>query len=111
MIIVIITRCSYTIFVADSSPSTKELLPYVAHIAPSWYEVGAALLEAEKEPHLKLIQTDNRSDAKRCCLNMLKFWMETHPNATWYHLIIALRAPGVDLTVVANEIEKNFAGV
>ena len=111
LIIVIITRYSNTVFVADSSPSTKELLPYLVHIAPSWYVVGAALLEPERESQLKLIRKNNHSDAKQCCLHMLEYWMETHPNATWYHLITALRAPGVDLTVVANEIEKNFAGV
>ena len=97
-------------FVADSMPSTKQLLPFVGHMAPNWYEVGAMLLDVTQESELNLIQATYGSDAKKCCLAMLKKWMNTHPEATWHHLVTALRSPGVDLAAIAADIEKKFTG-
>ena len=79
-------------------------------MAPKWFELGAILLEEEQEGHLKLLQTNYGSDAKKCCLAMLKYWMDAHPEATWHHLVTALRSPGMDLDAIALEIEKNFNG-
>ena len=79
-------------------------------MAPNWYEVGAMLLEVEEESQLKLIQTNHGSDAKKCCLAMLQYWMDTHPKATWHHLVGALMSPGVNLAAIASDIEKNFTG-
>ena len=95
--------------VGHSVPSTKELLPFVDAIAPNWYEVGAMLLDVTEEPQLILIKADNGSDAKKCCLAMLQYWKDTH-QATWHHLVTALRSPGVHLAVVAADIERNFTG-
>ena len=91
-------------------PSTKQLLPFVGHLAPNWYEVGAMLLNVTQESELKLIQATYGTDAKKCCLAMLQKWMDTHPEATWHHLVTALRSPGVEMVAVASDIEKNFAG-
>ena len=91
-------------------PSTKQLLPFMVHMAPNWYEVGAMLLDVTQESQLKLIRATYGSDAKKCCLTMLQNWMDTHPEATWYQLVTALRSPGVDLTTVASDIERNFTG-
>ena len=79
-------------------------------IAPNWYELGAMLLDVTEEPQLNLIQATDSSDAKKCCLAMLKKWMNTHPEATWNHLVTALRSPGVDLAAVAADIESTFTG-
>ena len=91
-------------------PSTKQLLPFMICMAPNWYEVGAMLLDITQEPQLKLIKTTHGSDAKKCCLAMLQYWMDTHPEATWHHLVTALRSPGVDLAAIAADIERNFIG-
>ena len=82
----------------------------MASIAPKWYEVGAMLLEVEQESLLKLIQTNHGGDAKKCCLTMLQYWMDTHPEATWDDLVTALKSPGVNLDAVASDIRKNFSG-
>ena len=82
----------------------------MAQIAPSWYEVGAMLLEVEQEQQLGVIQANHGNDVRKCCLSMLQFWMSTHPKATWYDLVMALRSPGVDLPSTASVIERNFAG-
>ena len=79
-------------------------------MAPNWYEVGAVLLEVKQESQLKLIQANHGSDVKKCCLEMLQFWMDTHPEATWHHLVTALISPGVNLAAVAADIKKNFTG-
>jgi len=97
-------------YIAHSKPSTRKLLPFVARVAPSWYELGAMLLREEQEAELKLIQSTHGSDMRRCCLAMLQYWMDTHPKATWHLLVTALRSPGVELASLACDIEKNFAG-
>ena len=82
----------------------------MANIAPNWYEVGAVLLDVEQESHLRLIQATHCNDLRKCCLAMLQYWMDTHPKATWHHLVIALRSPGVEMAAIAFDIEKNFTG-
>ena len=79
-------------------------------MAPNWYEIGVMLLEGEQESQLILIQSDYGSDVRKCCLAMLQYWMDTHPEATWHQLVTALRSPGVDLFAIATDIEKNFTG-
>ena len=68
------------------------------------------LLEVEQESQLKVIHATYVNNVSRCCLVMLQYWMDTHPEASWHHLIAALRSPGVNLTTVASDIEKNFIG-
>ena len=82
----------------------------MVYVASNWYELGAMLLEEEQESQLKLIQSTYGSDVKKCCLDMLRYWTDTHPEATWHQLVTALRSPGVDLAAVASDIEKNFTG-
>ena len=101
--------CVY-IRTAHSKPSTKTLLPFVAQLAPNWYELGAMLLEEKQEAHLILIQDTHGVNKKTCCLAMLQYWMSTHSEATWHHLVTALRSPGVDLTAIASDIESKFTG-
>ena len=79
-------------------------------IAPNWYQVGAVLLEEEQEGQLRLIEAQYVNDVTKCCFAMLQFWMSTHPEATWHHLVIALKSPGVNLAAVAYDIEKNYIG-
>ena len=77
-------------------------------MASHWYELGAMLLEENQEAQLKVIQRTYGTDVRKCCLNMLEYWIDTHPEATWHHLVIAMRSPGVDLVAVASDIEKKF---
>ena len=55
----------------NSKPSTKHLLPYVAHIALNWpwYEVGAMLLEVEQESQLEVIRATYDHNVSKCCLD------------------------------------------
>ena len=96
-------------YAAYSRSSTKTLLPFVSQLAFNWYELGATLLAVEQEAHLKVIKATYGGDAKKCCLEMFQYWMDTHPKATWLQLVTALRSPGVELAAIASNIEKNFA--
>ena len=94
---------------ANSRPTPKKLLPFLDRIASKWYKLGIALLEEGEEAHLKVIKANN-SDVSSCCLEMLQYWTESHPEATWHHLVTKLRSPGVNLAAVAFDIEKQFTG-
>ena len=81
----------------------------VPRVASDWYQLGLELLDEAKVTELDNIESDD-SDCKRCCFKMLKYWIRTHPNATWNHLVEALESPGVELFSVAAEVKKMFAG-
>ena len=58
-----------------------------------------------------LNQIKAQSDVKRRCMEMLKYWMSSHPNATWNQLLAALKAPGVELHSLAASVEIGMYGV
>ena len=82
----------------------------VAKLAPKWYELGIELLEDEDVIRLTMITANHSGDKQKCCLDMLQYWMDTHPEATWHDLVTALKSPGVELAAVASAIESNFTG-
>ena len=41
---------------------------------------------------------------------MLKCWLNITPGATWDNLILALRAPGLELLSIADDVEKEVKG-
>ena len=87
----------------------KKLLPLVTDMASEWYELGAMLLEEKEESQLKVIESTHGNNVKKCCMAMLKYWLDKHPEATWHQLVTALRSSGVDLDSVAASIEGNFS--
>ena len=97
---------------AHSTPTAQQLLSFVIpHVASKWYEVGVMLLKAEQEKQLHQIRSDfGNYGTKRCCSEMFDYWRQTNPEANWYHLVAVLKSPGVELHVVAADIEKKFAG-
>jgi len=68
------------------------------------------LLKPEQEKQLIQIKSDYSNDVKKCCFEMFNYWRQTHSEANWYHLVTALKSPGVELPVVAAGIEKKLAG-
>ena len=86
----------------------KRLVPLVTDMATNWYELGAMLLEEKEEAQLKIIEGTHGNNVKKCCMVMLKYWIDKHPKATWHQLVTALRSSGVDLDSVATSIEENF---
>ena len=82
----------------------------IPRVAPQWYELGVELLSEDQEKHLDIIKSDYGSDHKKCCTEMFWYWLKTDPNASWYHLVIALRSPALELHSVASDLEKMFQG-
>jgi len=94
--------------IADSRPSLKELQRYVVlRVAQKWYSVGLELLDDDKVDELDSIESNDK-DCKKCCLKMLRYWTQTHPNGTWNDIINALESPGVELPTVAAELKAMF---
>ena len=55
-----------------------------------WLDLGIELLQKEDIPALEAIQ----SDAHECSVRfarMFKLWLQRLPNASWRHLITALK--------------------
>ena len=77
-------------------------------MAPKWLELGVTLFDQEKEHLLYIIQSDHRQDVKKCCLKMFFEWLETHNEASWSLILEALRSSNVELTAVADELERNL---
>lgn len=65
-------------------------------------------MEEKEEAQLKIIESTHGNNVKKCCMVMLKYWIDKHPKATWHQLVTALRSPGVDLDSVATSIEEDF---
>jgi len=99
------------LYLAHSIPNTRQLLLFVIpDVATKWYEVGVMLLKPEQEKQLHQIKSNYGNDVKKCCLEMFSYWRQTHPEANWHNLVAALKSPGVELQVVAADIEKKFTG-
>jgi len=96
----------------DSKPTLKKLqhAKIVTAASSKWYELGVELLNDDQVPQLRIIK-ENNDDVSRRCSEMLSYWLQTHPNASWYELVAALRAPGVELNEVAASVEREFVGL
>ena len=75
-----------------------------------WEQLGIKLLKNNQVAQLNIIKLNNPSDNSKCCLDMFKFWLQTNIDASWKQLITELRSPGVDLPVVAEDLEKEIIG-
>jgi len=79
-------------------------------VSPKWYELGIKLLKEEQESQLDVIKATYRDDVHKCSTEMFWYWLQTHPNASWYQLIECLKSPAVQLHAVAVDIENMFTG-
>ena len=97
---------------ANSKPSAKKLQRYmIPDVATKWYELGLELFDEKEEHKLNIIKSNHGNDAKKCCLEMFLLWLENNNDATWYQIVEALKSPGVELSVVAVDLEKKLSGM
>ena len=98
--------------IIDSSrPSLKDLHNIVIpKVANTWYDLGIQLFNESQLPKLKEISATYATDRQRGCVEMLQYWLSVTPGATWDGLINALRAPGLQLLSIANDVEKEVKG-
>ena len=100
----------YYNIVANNRPTLKQLqkLGIITSVATKWYEVGLELLDDSQAKQLDIIKA-NSPDVARCCRDMFKYWLDAHPTASWYKLVNALRATGIEENAVAAALESNFS--
>ena len=100
------------IIIGNSRPTIKELQSsgIITKTTTKWYELGIALLNDDKSTQLKIIESSYLK-ATRCCTEMFMYWLESHPYATWYQLIDALKSPGVELNDVLEMVERFLRGL
>ena len=102
----------YNFVTIDSSkPLLKDLSNVVIpKVANKWYELGIQLLNQPQLPKLDEIHKAYPNNLQRGCVEMLKYWLDITPGATWDDLIHALRAPGLQLLAMADDVEKEVKG-
>ena len=101
----------YVLTSVNSRPSRKKLLDHVVpYVSSHWYVLGVKLLRAGHESHLDYVNLNDVKDNQMCCMEMFSYWLTNTVDATWKHLIEALRSPAIDLHHVAAKIEKMLIG-
>jgi len=93
-------------FVDQNRPTLQQLNDHVRPQAASqWYDIGVKLLSDEK---IGIIKSNNSGDVEACCTDMFIAWLKKDTEASWAKLVDALRAPSVELHVLAGELEQRF---
>lgn len=83
-------------------------LGVIASVATKWYELGVELLDDDQTNQLDIIK-ENYSDITKRCYDMFKYWLNSHPTASWHKLVNALKQRGIEKNTVADSLERSFA--
>jgi len=98
-------------YIGSSKPLLKDLHNIlVPKVANNWFELGIQLFNEQQLPRLNEIRTIYSNDFQKGCIEMLEYWLKVTPGATWNNLICALKAPGLMLLTIANDVEKEVKG-
>ena len=93
--------------IGNDRPSHKLLNKYVTNqVASHWQKLGVQLLDEESVYKLKNIEKNYPNDVEKCCSEMLEYWIETDPEASWDTLIDALDQCGQN--VLAAKIKMDI---
>jgi len=82
----------------------------VPKVAINWYELAIQLFSESQLPRLDEIRRVNSNDLQKGCIEMVKYWLVVTPGATWNDIISALKAPGLTMLAIADDIEKEVKG-
>ena len=97
----------YTQCVEDR-PSIKQLQEVMrienVDIITRWRDLGLELVDSNKT--LKEIEIDHPGDVNACCRVMFDKWLEKTPNASWSHLVTALK--NIKMATTADVVCKLF---
>ena len=93
----------------NKRPTLKELNKLVKKSASfKWYDLGIELLEPEDIHELDEIQKNYPRDTSMCCTKMFQLWLDKQPDASWSHLIEALKESSIEMNELANAIEQEL---
>ena len=100
------------IILDSSKPLLKDLFNIIVlKVTNKWYELGIQLYNQSQLPRLDGIYASYSNNNQRGCVEMLKCWLDSTPRATWDNLINALKAPGLELLSIADDVEKEVRGL
>ena len=100
--------CFYIVCTGSDRPALRDLHHHmVRQAAHKWSDLGVELLDDDQIRMLDMIAADHPHDAD-CCSAVLKRWLGTTPDASWYQLIRALRSPFVQLDSLADQLEEKL---
>ena len=92
-------------------PRLKDICNIVIpKVANDWYQLGIQLFDESQLPKLDEINNAYSNDFRKGCVEMIKYWLKINTGATWDSLILALRAPGLELLTIADDVEKEVKG-
>jgi len=98
--------------ITDSAkPTLKKLQKarVISGASSRWYQLGIELLNDNQVTQLEVIKKNN-DDVMERCTALFIYWLRTHPNSTWHHLVAALREPDVELNELAASVEEKYVG-
>ena len=103
---------SYGCFtVVDNRPELKHLRNVKEDVCASgpqvWFDLGIELLDQKDVAALNTIKSDVNKSLSQRCSEMFKLWLERQPDASWRHLIIALKKIRMDK--LASNVERLLA--
>ena len=106
-----IYACILVVYITGNKrPTLKVLNKLVKKSAThKWYDLGIELLEPEDIHTLDEIQKNYPRDVGMCCTKMLQLWLERQPDASWEHLLQALKE--VEMNDLASTIEQELLSV
>ena len=78
----------------------------IPKVADKWYKLGIQLLDSSQLINLDKVRLTYSNDSQKACVEMIKYWLKNTSDATWDSLIHALRAPGLELLAIAEDVVK-----
>ena len=104
------TSLSVLLYIVDAEerPTMKQLQNVIRakdiDVTTQWRDLGLELLDSHKV--LKEIEANYRNDVNACCRVMFEKWLEVKSDASWNHLVTALK--NIKMNTSANAISKLF---
>ena len=97
----------FVICIGHQQPELKYLHRYVrGSVGMKWHDLGIELLDSNDYKKLDIIEAEHPTDLSKCCTKMFNLWLQKQLTASWNQLIEALRQPGIELDVLASNIEQ-----
>ena len=99
-------------YVVDDRPELRHLSRHVkedvcASGPEMWFDLGIELLDHKDVAGLNVIKSDVTKSLSQRCLEMFKLWLERQPNASWRHLITALKK--IRMYKLVSDVERLLA--
>ena len=95
------------IIIGDKKPDIQLLNKFVRpKAAHKWKDLGAQLMISMDR--LEVIEVNYPRDPKACCTEMFSAWLISDIEVSWAKLVDALKAPDVELHVLAEDIARQF---